>query len=71
MFRDLFENCAATPSGDQRANKKLDVMSQFTAPAARTLGGVNAEVAFGGLTPDFVGLMQVNIKIPNLAPIHW
>jgi translation elongation factor P/translation initiation factor 5A len=30
--------------------------------------GMPAEVVFGGLTPSFVGLMQVNLKIPNLQP---
>jgi uncharacterized protein (TIGR03437 family) len=33
-----------------------------------SLNGVPAEVAFAGLTPGFVGLMQVNAKVPSLPP---
>jgi uncharacterized protein (TIGR03437 family) len=33
-----------------------------------TLGGVPCEVLFAGLAPDFVGLYQVNIRIPASAP---
>lgn len=31
-----------------------------------SVNGVNVPVAFAGLTPSFVGLMQVNLKMPNL-----
>ena len=33
-----------------------------------TLGGVPCEVLFAGLAPDFVGLYQINIRIPAGAP---
>jgi len=33
-----------------------------------TVGGVRAEVLFSGLAPNFVGLNQVNIRIPSDAP---
>jgi uncharacterized protein (TIGR03437 family) len=33
-----------------------------------TLGGQPAAVIFSGLAPNFVGLYQVNIQIPNTAP---
>jgi uncharacterized protein (TIGR03437 family) len=33
-----------------------------------TVGGVPAQVTFGGLAPDFVGLYQVNFVVPQGAP---
>ena len=33
------------------------------------VGGVPADVLFSGLTPGFVGLYQVNIRIPEAAPV--
>jgi uncharacterized protein (TIGR03437 family) len=34
-------------------------------PVTATIGGVGANVAFGGLTPGFVGLYQVNLTVPG------
>ena len=31
-----------------------------------TINGTMSEVAFAGLTPGFIGLSQVNLKIPSL-----
>jgi uncharacterized protein (TIGR03437 family) len=47
---------------------KANPISRPRGPVTATVGDSQAEVAFGGLTPDFVGLMQVNLKVPNLAP---
>ena len=33
-----------------------------------SIGGVSALVSFGGLSPGFVGLYQVNVQVPNGAP---
>jgi uncharacterized protein (TIGR03437 family) len=32
------------------------------------VGDVNAVVSFSGLAPGYVGLYQVNIRIPDAAP---
>ena len=40
-------------------------VSSTVAPVSATIGGVPAVVAFGGLTPGFVGLYQVNLTVPG------
>jgi uncharacterized protein (TIGR03437 family) len=38
-------------------------------PATATLNGIPAAVSFSGLTPNFIGLYQVNVQVPaNAAP---
>ena len=32
------------------------------------MGGAPAEIIFSGLAPTFVGLYQVNLRVPALAP---
>jgi uncharacterized protein (TIGR03437 family) len=46
----------------------LDPLAMATEPVEATIGGQAAEVIFAGLTPGFVGLFQVNLRIPQLAP---
>jgi uncharacterized protein (TIGR03437 family) len=43
-------------------------LSRPRGPVTATIADMPADVAFGGLTPGFVGLMQVNMKVPNLQP---
>lgn len=45
-----------------------DPISHTTSLPEVTLGGVQAPVFFSGLAPAFVGLYQVNIKVPEDAP---
>jgi uncharacterized protein (TIGR03437 family) len=46
----------------------LDPLALATGPVEATIGGQPADVIFAGLTPGFVGLFQVNVRIPQLAP---
>jgi uncharacterized protein (TIGR03437 family) len=47
----------------------LSPLSRTVAPVTVTIGGVPAPVAFSGLTPEYVGLYQVNLVVPSgIAP---
>ena len=43
-------------------------LSTTTAMPTVTVGGVQANVTFSGLAPGFVGLYQVNARVPDNAP---
>jgi uncharacterized protein (TIGR03437 family) len=32
------------------------------------IGGMSAKVQFAGLSPQFVGVNQINVTIPNVTP---
>ena len=51
---------AALPASPFYATQTLPIV---------TIGGVPATVAFSGLTPGFVGLWQLNLVIPQNAPV--
>jgi uncharacterized protein (TIGR03437 family) len=42
--------------------------SEPLAPVVVTIAGVRARVAFAGLAPGFIGLLQLNVEIPEVAP---
>jgi uncharacterized protein (TIGR03437 family) len=42
-------------------------LSRLVQPITATIGGQPATVSFAGLTPGFVGLVQVNLVVPALA----
>lgn len=41
-------------------------LSKETLTTTVTIGGMQASVPFAGMTPGFVGLVQVNFQVPNL-----
>jgi uncharacterized protein (TIGR03437 family) len=43
-------------------------LSKETLNATVSIGGIPAQVLFAGMAPGFVGLVQVNFQLPNLAP---
>jgi len=45
-----------------------DPLSLTKEPALVTVGGVEAETLFSGATPAFVGLIQVNFRMPEALP---
>jgi uncharacterized protein (TIGR03437 family) len=48
------------------AESPADPLSLPLATVKATLGGKPAEVAFAGLAPGFVGLLQVNLLVPDI-----
>jgi uncharacterized protein (TIGR03437 family) len=45
-----------------------DPLSRTQTPPAVTVGGVPAEIIFSGLTPGFVGLYQINVRLGTNVP---
>ena len=44
------------------------VLRKVTTPVSVLIGGVQAQVLFAGMSPDFVGVNQVNVIVPASAP---
>jgi len=49
------------------AGAPVSPLAKATLSATATIGGVNAPIQFLGLTPNFVGLAQANLQVPQLA----
>lgn len=43
-------------------------LSRQRLPTVASLDGIDAVVQFAGMTPGFVGLVQVNLVVPNVSP---
>lgn len=54
----------------QTGNSSLDALRSTTATPVILIGGVpSAAVPFSGLTPQFVGVNQINVVVPQGAPV--
>ena len=56
----------ALESGELAAPAPLSLVDSSV---AATVGGLPAQVTFAGMAPGFAGLLQVNIRIPEDAPV--
>jgi uncharacterized protein (TIGR03437 family) len=56
----------ANPPAD--GQNSLDQLRTNLVPPQVMIGGVSAPVAFAGLSPQFVGVNQLNVTVPNVAP---
>jgi uncharacterized protein (TIGR03437 family) len=56
-----------SPSVSNGANT-VDALRTTTSMPTVTIGGVSAPVDFSGLSPQFVGVNQINVRVPAGAP---
>jgi uncharacterized protein (TIGR03437 family) len=49
----------------ESGHDSLDVLRHAVSPVKVYIGGVEATVDFAGLAPQFVGLYQINVFVPN------
>jgi uncharacterized protein (TIGR03437 family) len=48
--------------------KPSEPLSRFASSVIAEIGGQRADVLFAELAPGFVGIAQLNLKVPALAP---
>jgi uncharacterized protein (TIGR03437 family) len=49
-------------------NNNLDALRRTTIPLKVFIGGAEAEILFSGLAPEFVGLNQIDVRVPLGTP---
>lgn len=49
------------------AGQMADRLASVVTPLTITIGGIPANVSFGGLIPNFAGLYQFNVQVPSSA----
>lgn len=54
-----------SPAAKDGVPTRSDVLTNATSAVAATIGPATATVSFAGLTPGFIGLMQMNIVVPS------
>jgi uncharacterized protein (TIGR03437 family) len=59
---------AVNPSPDPGSSSGASPVSMATLSQVVTVGGIDANVSFAGLTPTLVGLYRVNFQVPTNAP---
>ncbi|HLJ14499.1 MAG TPA: hypothetical protein VKV15_08395 [Bryobacteraceae bacterium] len=57
----------AVDSAVADGQNSLDKLRHTVTPPMVLVGGISAEVQFSGLSPQFVGVNQLNVVIPNAA----
>ena len=59
---------AVSPAVNTAAAASAQPLSIPVLPVSASIGGVDAPVLFAGLTPEAVGVFQVSMRVPTLAP---
>jgi uncharacterized protein (TIGR03437 family) len=58
---------AVEPRVATGAAASADQLAVCVAPVVAKVGGIEARIEFAGLAPGFVGLLQINLQVPEVA----